>query len=46
MSAVVSLDFCLYPVPKDIKNNIMDGMPIKGPSADQLTVEIRIHLVQ
>lgn len=30
-SNVVILDFCLYPIPKDIKNNIIDGIPINGP---------------
>ena len=30
-SIVVSLDFCVYPIPKDIKNNTIDGMPTKGP---------------
>jgi hypothetical protein len=30
-SYVVHLDFWLYPIPNDIKNNIIDGMPINNP---------------
>lgn len=31
ISDVVILDFCLYPIPNDMKNNIIEGIPINGP---------------